>query len=155
MFAEISQGFEMQQWALEPFAGLAYVNVHTDSFTETGASAGLHGDANSTGIGYSSLGVRAATTMQLASGRELKPHAGLTWQHAFGDVTPEAQMAFISVPTANFTVAGAPLARDAALVEIGVDLDLSEQARVGVSYLGQYAENVTVNAVQANLQWRF
>ncbi|MEP9389001.1 autotransporter domain-containing protein [Mesorhizobium sp. KR9-304] len=155
IFAEVSQGFAFGQAALEPFAGLAYVHVATDSFTETGASAGLSADSTSTGVGYSSLGLRAATAMQLAGGQTLKPHAALTWQHAFGDVTPEAQMAFLSVPTANFTVAGAPLARDAALVEMGVDLDLGERTSIGVSYLGQYGDSVTVNALQANLSLRF
>jgi subtilase-type serine protease len=155
VFAEISQAFAAGQVALEPFAGLAYVHVATDSFTETGASAGLSADSTSSGLGYSSLGIRAATTMQLASGMALKPHAGLTWQHAFGDVTPEAQMAFISVPTASFTVAGAPLARDAALVDLGLDLDLTPQAAIGVSYLGQFGDDVTVNALQANLRLNF
>lgn len=155
VFAEVSQAFAAGQVALEPFAGLAYVHVATDSFTETGASAGLSADSSSSGLGYSSLGIRAATTMQLASGMALKPHAGLTWQHAFGDVTPEAQMAFISVPTASFTVAGAPLARDAALVELGLDLDLTRQVGIGVSYLGQYGDDVAVNALQADLRLRF
>jgi subtilase-type serine protease len=155
VFAEVSQAFAAGQVALEPFAGLAYVHVATDSFTETGASAGLSADSSASGLGYSSLGIRAATTMQLASGMALKPHAGLTWQHAFGDVTPEAQMAFISVPSASFTVAGAPLARDAALVELGLDLDLTPQASIGVSYLGQYGDDVTVNALQADLRLSF
>jgi len=155
VFAEISQAFAAGQVALEPFAGLAYVHVATDSFTETGASAGLSADSTSSGLGYSSLGIRAATTMQLASGMALKPHAGLTWQHAFGDVTPEAQMAFISVPSASFTVAGAPLARDAALVDLGLDLDLTPQARIGMSYLGQFGDDVAVNALQADLRLSF
>jgi len=155
VFAEVSHGFEMQQVALEPFAGLAYVHVSTDSFTETGADAGLHASSSSMGLGYSSLGLRAATSMQLAGGQALKPHAGVTWQHAFGDVTPEAKMAFISVPSENFTVAGAPLSRDAALVEVGLDLDLSDQARIGVSYLGQYSADTTVNAAQADLRLKF
>ena len=85
----------------------------------------------------------------------LKPHAGFTWQYAFGDVTPEAQMAFISVPSASFTVAGAPLARDAALVDLGLDLDFTPQASIGVSYLGQFGDDVTVNALQADLRLSF
>lgn len=155
VFAEVSHGFQMQQVALEPFAGLAYVHVSTDSFTETGADARLHASSTSSGIGYSSLGLRAATALQLSGGQVLKPHAGVTWQHAFGDVTPEAQMAFIAAPTENFTVAGAPLSRDAALVEIGLDLDLGAQASIGVSYLGQYGDNATVNAAQADLRFKF
>ena len=155
VFAEVGYGFALQQLALEPFAGLAYVYLDTDSFTETGATAGLYGAPGSMGVGYSTLGLRVATTIDLSNGMLFKPHASVAWQYAFGDITPEAQMAFLSVPTANFTVAGVPLAENTALVEIGADLNISEQARIGVSYVGQYADSVTVNAVQANFTWRF
>ncbi|WP_246251968.1 autotransporter domain-containing protein [Ancylobacter pratisalsi] len=155
VFAEIGYGFAVQQLAIEPFAGLAYVHLHTDSFSETGASAGLTGSSSSMDASYSSLGLRAATTLELSNGVALQPHAAVTWQHAFGDITPETQMAFLSAPGANFTVAGVPLAENTALVEVGADLQLTEQVSVGVSYLGQFADSVTVNALQANLRWRF
>ncbi|WP_454917931.1 autotransporter outer membrane beta-barrel domain-containing protein [Xanthobacter sediminis] len=155
VFAEVGYGFALQKLAFEPFAGLAYVHVHTDGFTETGASAGLTGSSNSMGVGYSSLGLRMATTMELSGGMALEPHASIAWQYAFGDITPQAQMSFLSVPGANFTVAGVPLADNTALVETGADLRISEQARIGLSYVGQFADTVTVNAVQANLTWRF
>jgi outer membrane autotransporter protein len=153
-FAEVGYGFAVQKIAIEPFVGLAFVHVDTEGFTETGASAGLTGSSMSTGVGYSSLGMRMATAMQL-SGWALEPHASVAWQYAFGDIRPEAQMSFLSVPGANFTVAGAPLAENTALVEVGSDLHVSEQALIGLSYIGQLSGDVTVNAVQANLTWRF
>ena len=55
----------------------------------------------------------------------------------------------------NFTVAGAPLAQNTALEKVGADLRISEQVRLGMAYDGQFADSVTVNAVQANLAWRF
>lgn len=155
VFGEVGYGFSVGTLALEPFAGLAYVHLSTDAFTETGASAGLSADSTSTGVGYSSLGLRVATRMELANGMVLEPHASLAWQYAFGDITPEAQMSFIAVPGASFTVAGIPLAENTALVEIGADLRISEQLHLGASYVGQYADNVTVNALQASLTWRF
>jgi outer membrane autotransporter protein len=155
VFTEVGYGFAVQKLAIEPFAGLAYVHVGTDGFTETGASAGLAGSSMSTGVGYSSLGLRAATMTKLSGGLALEPHASAAWQYAFGDITPETQMSLLSVPSANFTVAGAPLAENTALVEVGADLHISEQAQVGMSYVGQLAGDVTVNAVQANLMWRF
>jgi outer membrane autotransporter protein len=107
------------------------------------------------GVGYSWLGLRVATMMELSGGLALEPHASAAWQYAFGDITPETQMSLLSVPSANFTVAGAPLAENTALVEVGADLHISEQAQIGLSYVGQLAGDVTVNAVQANLMWRF
>ncbi|WP_224406714.1 autotransporter outer membrane beta-barrel domain-containing protein [Afifella sp. IM 167] len=155
IFTEIGYGFAFQQVAVEPFAGLAYVHHRSDDFNEAGASAGLAGSSSTAGVGYSSLGLRLATRMALPRGMTVEPHASLAWQYAFGDVTPQAQMAFLSVPAANFTVAGTPLAENTALAEIGVDLLLSERARLGISYSGQLADSVTVNAVQANLRWQF
>ena len=34
-------------------------------------------------------------------------------------------------------------------------LRVGEQVRLGMAYVGQFADSVTVNAVQANLAWRF
>ena len=155
IFAELGYGFAVQQLALEPFAGLAYVHLNTDGFTETGASAGLFGASRSMDVGYSSLGLRLASTIDLSRGMALEPHASLAWQYAFGDLTPDAQLAFLSVPSANFTVAGVPLAQNTALVKVGADLRIGEQVRFGMAYVGQFADSVTVNAVQANLAWRF
>lgn len=146
-FAEIGYGFAVGTVALEPFAGLAFVNVDTDDFTETGATAGLTGSSASSGVGYSSLGIRTATTLALSGGMALQPHASLAWQYAFGDITPTTQLAFLSAPGASFTVAGVPLAENTALVELGADLLVSPQARVGLSYVGQFAEDVSDNAV--------
>ncbi|WAC28080.1 autotransporter outer membrane beta-barrel domain-containing protein [Ancylobacter sp. SL191] len=155
VFGEVGYGFGVGTLALEPFAGLAYVHLSTDAFTETGATAGLSADSTSTGVGYSSLGLRVATRLELTNGMVLEPHASLAWQYAFGDITPEAQMTFISAPGASFTVAGIPLAENTALVEIGADLRISEQFHLGASYVGQYADSVTVNALQASLTWKF
>ncbi|HQS11306.1 MAG TPA: hypothetical protein PLK13_21010, partial [Xanthobacteraceae bacterium] len=71
------------------------------------------------------------------------------------DLDPTAQLALRALPGANFTVGGVPLAENTALLEVGADLNLSAQARVGLSYVGQFADGVSVNALQANIAWRF
>ncbi|MEP9376046.1 autotransporter domain-containing protein [Aquabacter sp. CN5-332] len=156
VFAEVGYGFAFQALALEPYAGFAWVHLNTDSFTETGApSAGLTGASTSSDVGYTSLGLRAATTVALSNGMMLAPHASAAWQYAFGDLSPSAQLALTATPGSNFTVGGVPLAQNTALLEAGVDLHLNAQARIGVSYVGQFADSVTVNAFQANFTWSF
>ncbi|MFG1465097.1 autotransporter domain-containing protein [Xanthobacter sp. DSM 24535] len=155
VFGEVGYGFALQSIALEPYAGLAWVQLNTDSFAESGSVAALSGASTSAGVGYSSLGLRAATAVALSNGMVLAPHASAAWQYAFGDVDPTAQLAFRSLPGANFTVGGVPLAENTALLEVGADLHLSAQARFGLSYVGQFADGVTVNAFQANVAWRF
>lgn len=156
VFAEAGYGFALQAIALEPYAGLAWLHLVTDGFSETGAGiANLTGGSTASDLGYTSLGLRAATSMALTGGMALSPHVSAAWQYAFGDLNPVTQMAFSAIPGTGFSVAGVPLARNTALVEAGADLHLTAQARLGLSYVGQFADSVTVNAVQANLAWRF
>jgi outer membrane autotransporter protein len=154
-FAEVGYVIALQQMALEPFAGLAWVNLHTDGFAEDGASAGLSGSSTSSNVGYSTLGLRAATVLPLSDGVNLQPYASVAWQYAFGDTTPSGEFGFIASPGANFTISGVPLAENTARLEIGADLLLSPQSRLGISYMGQFGDNASSNAVQANLAWSF
>ncbi|MDQ0511631.1 autotransporter outer membrane beta-barrel domain-containing protein [Ancylobacter amanitiformis] len=155
VFGEVGYGFAVQGLAIEPFAGLAYVHLDTDGFRESGALNGVNGASGSLDVGYSSLGLRIATTLELPGGMVLRPHASLAWQYAFGDTTPEARLELQNLPGATFSVAGVPLAQNTALLELGTELAVNERTSIGVAYVGQYADSVTVNAIQARLSWRF
>ncbi len=61
----------------------------------------------------------------MANGAALTPHLSLGWQHAFGDVSSSANLAFVGGGSA-FSVSGVPIARDAALVGAGVRIRLLE-----------------------------
>src|SRR5262249_21023503 len=75
IFAEVGYGFAFQALALEPFAGLAWVHLNTDGFTEVNTvSSGLTGSSSSADVGYTSLGLRAATSFALPNGMMLAPH---------------------------------------------------------------------------------
>jgi outer membrane autotransporter protein len=69
-------------------------------------------------------------------------------------VTPDAFLAFQG-STAAFAVAGVPLARDAALIETGLDVLITSQATVGISYTGQLGPGVQDHSVKGNLLVRF
>jgi subtilase-type serine protease len=155
LFAEVAYGLVMGTAAVEPFAGLAWINVDTDGFSETGATAGLSVSSSSSSVTYGTLGVRAATSVVTSGGMVVQPRGSLAWQTASGDLSPSAQMAFLSAPNAGFTVGGAPLADNAALIEIGADLLISDQAQLGLSYVGQYADGVSSYGLQATMTWTF
>jgi outer membrane autotransporter protein len=140
--------------AAEPFAGLAWVHLDTASFTEIGGVSALAGSGNRNDVGYSTLGARVATYYLLQNGMALIPRASVAWQHAFGDVTPTAALSFQSIG-AGFNILGVPIARDAALVEAGGDLQLTAQAKIGVSYAGQLANSAHDHSVKGNFTWRF
>ena len=152
IFGELGYGFALGRVAIEPFAGLAWVHVNTDGFTEAGSTAALTGLRKTEQVGYSSLGARFATVFALANGMALTPRVSAAWQHAFGDVTPAASLAFAS-GSLGFGITGVPLARDSALLEAGADLRINASATLGISYLGQL--NARDHAIKGKFVWNF
>jgi outer membrane autotransporter protein len=154
VFGEIGHRLVFGRLVAEPYAGLAYVHLRTDSFAETGGAAALFGTGNNQDIGYSTLGIRAATALPLDHGMILMPRASLAWQHAFGDVTPAAALA-LQATGAGFSVAGVPAARDAALIEAGLTLDLNAQARLGLGYAAELGRGLQDHGVKGYVSWKF
>jgi outer membrane autotransporter protein len=152
VFGELGYRIDLGRVALEPFAGLAYVNLHTDGFNETGGAAALSSRGDDTSLGYATLGLRAATSFALQS-MDLTLRGALAWRHAFGDVNPEATLAFAG--SNPFSVAGLPIAKNAAVVEAGLDLAISQSATLGLSYTGQLAEDTQDHAFKGVLAVRF
>jgi len=153
-FGEVGYGVRIGVVAVEPFGGLALVHLHTDSFAESGGLSALGGSGGSDDVGYSTLGGRAAASYVTPNGMVLMPRLSAAWQHALGPVTPSEALRFESTGE-TFSIAGLPLARDTALLESGLDLRLSPQARIGLSYSAQIGNHVQNNSVEGNLTWRF
>jgi outer membrane autotransporter protein len=153
-FGEIGYGMAFDRVAVEPFAGLAYVRVGTGSFPESGGLAALNGASDAENIGYSSLGVRAASVWMLSGGTALIPRGSLQWQHAFGDVVPTAALAFAATGAA-FTVSGVPIARDAALVEAGLDWRFNPRMKVGITYQGALAASAQTHTAKGSFTWDY
>jgi fibronectin-binding autotransporter adhesin len=154
VFGELGYGLAVDPIAVEPFGGLAFVHLGTGSFTEDGGAAALSGSGDSESVGYSTLGMRTATRWLLANGMTVMPRASVAWQHAFGNTVPTAALAFESTGQ-SFGIAGVPIARDSALVDIGLDLVLSPRAAVGLHYDGQIGGSAWDQAVEGRLTWRF
>ncbi|WP_378947517.1 autotransporter domain-containing protein [Mesorhizobium sp. ANAO-SY3R2] len=146
-FVETGYRTEMGRVAFEPFAGLAYVSTSTDAFTETGGAAALSSKASTFDSTTTTLGLRAATDFSLGQA-QATARGGLGWRHAFGDVAPTSTVAFIGGD--DFTVYGSPIARDALLVEAGLDFAISPKANFGLGYTGQVASGARDHGVKAS-----
>ena len=154
IFGEVAYPTSMGGMAVEPFGGLAYVSIEGDSFKERGgALASLRGSGADENVGYSTLGLRAASTMQWGA-MLVTPHLSAAWQHAFDDVTPGAAFAFASTGI-SFEITGVPLAEDSALIDTGLDFALGPNTTAGVSYSGQFGDGVQDNAVKGRFAWLF
>jgi outer membrane autotransporter protein len=154
LFGEAAYPVAMGRAALEPFAGIALVSIDTDSFKEHGGNlAALNSRGGDQDVGYSTLGLRAGATIHWGSAI-VTPHVSAAWQHAFDDITPSAAVAFASTGI-SFDITGVPLAEDTALIEAGLDFNLSATATLGASYSGQFGDGVEDNAVKGRFNWLF
>jgi outer membrane autotransporter protein len=151
-FGELGYGIEVGQSAFEPFANLAYINLHTDGFAEQGGAAALTVAGGSTDVTFATVGLRASTRFTLG-GIEATARGMVGWRNAFGNTTPLSVNAFGGSGT--FSVAGAPIARDSAIAEAGLDFDISPAASIGLSYHGQLASHAQDHGFKANLAVQF
>ncbi|EHK62998.1 autotransporter outer membrane beta-barrel domain-containing protein [Achromobacter arsenitoxydans] len=153
VFTDVGYAFPLtDRVTLEPFFGADFSDLRTRGFSESGGDAALSGKRSTNNVGTTTLGLRAQTTF------DVKETAGrlrgmLGWRHAYGDVNPEATMSFDG--SQPFTVAGNPLARDAAVMELGVDLAMSKNATLGLAYSGQFGDGNRQNTGTVNVSWRF
>ncbi|WP_206516553.1 MULTISPECIES: autotransporter domain-containing protein [unclassified Mesorhizobium] len=152
VFGEAGYRLETRMAAFEPFASLAYVNLHTDSFTEKGRAAALTSAASTTETTFTTLGLRASAGFDLG-GMQATAQGTLGWRHAFGDTTPTADMAFAGGDL--FTIAGVPIARDTAIVGAGLDFRIADSTTLGISYSGQFGKKAADQGVRATMQVRF
>ncbi|HVT51338.1 MAG TPA: autotransporter domain-containing protein [Dongiaceae bacterium] len=153
VFGEVSNDFTFGAVTLSPFAGLAYVNLDSDGFREHGGDAALKAGGRDSDLGFSSLGLRGATAFDAFAGT-LKLHGMVGWRHALGDTTPESALSFVA-GSDSFTVSGVPVARDAALVDLGIDLDLTDRLTIGLSYSGQIADDARENGIRGDIRFSF
>ncbi len=152
LFGEFGYGMKAGDFAFEPFASLAYVNVHTNGFTETGGAAALAVHGSSNAVTFTTLGIRAATDFEIGPTRATM-RGMIGWRHGFGDVTPTVAQSFAG--SSVFSIAGAPVARDAATLEAGLDFAMTPRATLGLSYRGQLGTKTRDHGVRADLNVRF
>lgn len=130
--------------AITPFGRLQVVSVNQGGFTETGFS-----DFNLTASGQTLTSVRTTLGADFSTrldigGIAMDLRARLGWVHEFGDTTRPFTAAFTAAPWASFTVYGAPEPRDSALIGIGAEAQILENATLFASYdaeLGSGSDN--------------
>lgn len=152
LFAETGYRFDLASASFEPFAGIAYVHVHTDGFEESGGAAALAQGASGTDQVFTTLGLRAATLF-LVGGRPTSLSGMIGWRHAFEDVTPEADLSFAD--GGIFEIAGTPIDRDALAVQAGIDMRIADNTSFGITYSGQIGDGAEDHAASARLMVDF
>ncbi|XSG81320.1 MAG: autotransporter domain-containing protein [Methyloligella sp. ZOD6] len=152
-FGEAGYRIETMPANLEPFVGLAHINLDTDSFKESGGAAALQGSGASSDTTFTTVGLRASSD-NLIQTMPLTARGMIGWRHAFGDTDPSMLFAFTGGSSA-FEVVGVPLSEDALVLEAGLDLAVGSMTTVSVSYSGQMGEDSDDHGVQGDLTLRF
>ncbi|UUO10645.1 autotransporter domain-containing protein [Alcaligenes faecalis] len=126
--------------SVEPYASVNWHQLRHGSFSESGGQAALRGDSQRQNLSTLTLGLRGTTELDLSK-TTLSLSAGLGWRHALGDTTPERELAFAALPGSNFRISGAPIAKNAAVAELGAELKAGKSTSFGLNYQGQFGRN--------------
>ncbi|OLL28711.1 hypothetical protein BTH42_26165 [Burkholderia sp. SRS-W-2-2016] len=153
VFGDVGYSFKLPAATIEPFVNLAYVNLHNSGFNEQGGAAALAGKSGNTNTAFSTVGVRGSTDLALGGKTKVTLNGTLAWQRAFGSTVPESTLAFAG--SDPFTVAGVPIARNAALVQAGVDFKVSDATTLGLNYAGKFGGGNTSQTVQGTFKMKF
>ncbi len=152
LFGEVSHPFAINDVTIEPFAGLAYVHLKTDGFTETGGAASLSNDASTDDTLFTTVGFRASVPVSGDGATRLSGSAG--WRYAYNDLTPSNSVNFASGSEA-FSVGGLPIAKNVAVLELGLERKMTNGLGLEVKYSGQMNGDVQDHGARASLQWKF
>ncbi|WP_379072993.1 autotransporter outer membrane beta-barrel domain-containing protein [Mesorhizobium sp. UC22_110] len=151
-FGELGYRLDAAGAAFEPFVNLAHVSLRTDGFTEKGGAAALSAEAQTTNTTFSTLGLRASTDFMLGS-VAASANGTVGWKHAFGDTTPFTKVGFAG--SSLFTVAGVPIAKNTFVLQTGLDMKVTDNATLGISYNGEFGSGSSTNGVDARLSVKF
>lgn len=157
LFADLSSPITLSQQqdhhtTLSPFGQVSQIWLQTSSFGETGARARLTGQATNANTGFGTLGARLSHQWK-AGEKDWQAGISAGWQRAWGALSPTTTLAFATGP--GFTVSAAPMARDAAIVEVGIGASLGASSRLNLVYSATVARQSSSQMLQAQLQWSF
>jgi outer membrane autotransporter protein len=153
LFTELGYAIAVgQSLSVEPYAGLAWADLRSRAFRESCGSAALSGASQNNQTTTTTLGVRGRQALTLDK-FEGSITAGAGWRHAFGDLNPTTKMAFDAGNA--FTVAGAPIARNAALLEADFETSMGRSGTVGLSYAGQFGSGTQDHSATLAARWAF
>jgi outer membrane autotransporter protein len=141
--------------AFEPFASLAHVDVRGGSFAEQGLGSGAALSGRSSGMhsSFATVGLRAETRVSLG-GVQARLRGSAGWRKVVGgDTDPGADLAFYGL--SRFNVQGTPIARQAFVVDAGIDVQLRRDLSLGLSYTGQSGGGSRVHGAKVDLVWKF
>ena len=139
LFSELGYQLGDEALSVEPFASLGYQRYHRDSFKEQGGINALNVGPQTQQNFSSTFGLRLATLYRFDNRMILSPHLSTGWKHLYGGVDSQVRQSYRHAPGLidDFTIDGAALDRNSLSLRAGLDLALSTEHSVGLTYTGE------------------
>lgn len=139
LFSELGYQLGSGDSTVEPFVGLGYQRYQRDRFKESGGVTALNVDPQTQRNLNSTFGLRLATLYRFDNNMSLTPHLSTSWKHLYGDVNSQVRQTSRYAPGLidEYTITGTALDRDSFDLHAGLDLALSTQHSVGLTYSSQ------------------
>lgn len=150
-FAEMSYNLGRADVRIEPFASIGYQRYQRDSFTEKGGLAALKVRGQTEENFSNTFGLRLAKLNRLDNGMQLTPHLNAGWKHTYGEVHTETRQRLL-IGGSDYSTFSAPLDRDKLMIDVGVDLKLSDRNTLGVGLSGEMGSDSRSHGLTG--QWR-
>jgi len=134
-YLEAGRAYSIRSFHIQPLASLQYLQLHQVEFSETGAdSVNLAVEAATTHSFRGALGSRMLWYRRTDNGHLLVPELHALWTHEFQDVDRFVNARFTSLSGGSFTVMGADLGRDAAILGAGISAYAGARFGLFVNY---------------------
>jgi outer membrane autotransporter protein len=142
-----------QALTLTPFAGLSFGTVWQNSFTESGAGArDLATQNQSQSSVKSTLGARLAADVPVSRWL-VASSIQVGWSHEFASPDRSTTASFVGLPSTEFTVAGARVPGNSAMVAVGLSTRVSAGGSFNLHYDGYFSGSGSSNAVTGSFRY--
>ena len=143
-------GLNFGSVSIEPYAGLAWMHLSTDDFSNDIGGVKVSTKFESQNLAVSSLGARVKVPFEVGPAK-LKAVADVNWTQYMGDTRGKAKLQSGAL---NAKIRSEKLSAVAA-VGVGLEAQLSKRAALGVSYYGAYGGKIKSNGVGATFKLAF
>lgn len=146
--------FKAADWRLEPSVALSGVVLRQGEVVESGAGwPRLMVDAASLASLRSITSVRAERRITLLTNRlAVIPSAEVGWLHEYLDTAATTTASFNEAPGVPFTVRGADIGRDAALLKLRATFDAAQPITAHAGYTSLFNGSSTAHVVTAGVR---
>ena len=138
--------------SLTPFLGLQGTTANQAAFTETGAGAlNLSVDSQTTNSVRSILGLQVDYDANIGFTGPLALLARAGWAHEYADTARPVTASFAGAPGSGFTVDGAQMARNSAIIALGATTKLTQALSFLLRYDGDVNGSDNAHAITGRL----